>query len=115
MNTFKQDGANLTVTAPYAVTAGMGVIIGNLFGVALHDAANGAPVTIRRKGIVTIAKTSALAISIGDRVFFDSTNKVVNKTTVAQICVGVAVSAAVNPSSTVDIDLIGAAGTPAGT
>ena len=44
-------------------------------------------------------------ISVGDRVFWDATNKVVNKTATAQVCVGVAVSAAANPSSTVRIKL----------
>jgi hypothetical protein len=53
------------------------------------------------EGVVTIAKTSALAISIGDRLFWDATNSVVNKTTTAQQQVGVAVEAAANPSSTV--------------
>jgi hypothetical protein len=32
------------------------------------------------EGVVTIGKTSALAITIGDRLFWDATNKVVNKT-----------------------------------
>lgn len=112
---FVQDGDTLTVAAPYAVTAGMGVLVGNIFGVALHAAANGAPVEIRREGVFTLAKTSALAISVGDRVFFDASNKVVNKTTTSQVCVGVAVSAAVNPSSTVNVSIIGTVGTPSGT
>lgn len=55
------------------------------------------------RGVVTIAKTSALAISIGDRLFWDAANSVVNKTTTAQQQVGIAVSAAVNPSSTVQM------------
>ena len=50
-------------------------------------------------------KTSALAIAVGDRVFWDATNKVVNKTTTSQQCVGIAVEAAANPSSTVAIKL----------
>ncbi len=52
-------------------------------------------------------------IDVGDRVFWDATNKVVNKTATAQVCVGVAVSAAANPSSTVRMRL--GANTPAGT
>jgi hypothetical protein len=60
--------------------------------------------------VVTIAKTSALAISVGDRLFWDATNKVVNKTTTAQQQVGIAVEAAANPSSTVSMLLD--AGTP---
>jgi predicted RecA/RadA family phage recombinase len=46
-----------------------------------------------------------LAIAVGDRVFWDSANKVVNKTTTAQQCIGIAVEAAINPSPTVKIKL----------
>jgi predicted RecA/RadA family phage recombinase len=38
-------------------------------------------------------------------VFWDATNKVVNKTTTSQQCVGIAVEAAANPSATVAIKL----------
>jgi predicted RecA/RadA family phage recombinase len=100
---YVQEGRYLTVTAPYAVTAGQGVLVGSIFGVATKDAASGASVVIDTKGVHTLAKTSALAISIGDRLFWDDTNKVVNKTATAQLHVGIAVSAAANPSATVDM------------
>jgi predicted RecA/RadA family phage recombinase len=74
MRGFKQDGATVEVTANATVTSGVGMLIGNLFGVAVHDAANGALVRLRTEGIVEIAKTSALAIAVGDRLFWDSTN-----------------------------------------
>jgi len=38
-------------------------------------------------------------------VFWDATNKVVNKTSTAQQCVGIAVAAAANPSGTVKMKL----------
>ena len=59
-------------------------------GLALHH-----PISIR------VDETGA----VGDRLFWDGTNKVVNKTATAQVCVGVAVSAAANPSSTVSMKL----------
>ena len=65
------------------------------------------------EGVVEVPKTSALQIDVGDRLFWDATNKVVNKTATAQVCVGVAVSAAANPSGTVRIKL--GTNTPAGT
>ena len=106
MNTYKQEGDTLTLTPGAAVANGVGYLFGvSLFGVALQDVANGVPGPFLTEGVVTIGKTSALAISVGDRVFWDSTNKVVNKTTTSQQCVGVAVEAAVNPSSTVVIKL----------
>ena len=112
--TYIQPGHTLTVAAPTGgALSGIGVLIGTLFGIAQYDAAEGADVEILTEGVVEIGKTSALAIDVGDRLFWDATNKVVNKTATAQVCVGVAVSAAANPSGTVKMKL--GAVTPAGT
>ena len=114
MKTFIQPGRTLTVAAPTGgVVSGEGVLIGALFGMATTDAAEGAEVEILTEGVVEIAKTSALAIDVGDRLFWDDTNAVVNKTATAQLCVGVAVAAAADPSDTVKMKL--GAVTPAGT
>lgn len=114
MKNFVQDGDVITVTAPYAVSSGGGVLVGaNLFGVATSDIANGAQGEIAVEGVFDLPKTSALAITTGDRLFWDNTNKVVNKTATAQVCVGIALSDAANPSSTVRVLLQPT--TPAGT
>jgi predicted RecA/RadA family phage recombinase len=114
MKTYIQSSHTLTVTAPTGgVVSGQGVLIGTLFGIAQYDAVEGAEAEILTEGVVEIGKTSALQIDVGDRLFWDATNKVVNKTATAQVCVGVAVSAAANPSGTVRIKL--GAVTPAGT
>lgn len=106
MKTFKQAGNVLTLAPGADVAAGIGYLFGaGLFGVATQAVANGVAGEFVVEGIVEIAKTSALAIAVGDRVFWDAGNKVVNKTTVAQQCVGVAVEAAGNPSATVKIKL----------
>ena len=96
--TYIQPGHTLTVAAPTGgVLSGQGVLIGTLFGIAQYDAVEGADVEILTEGVVEIGKTSALQIDVGDRLFWDATNKVVNKTATAQVCVGIAVSAAANP------------------
>lgn len=106
MKSFVQDGDTLTITPSVAVASGVGYLAGAaLFGVATNDVAANAAGEFITEGVVTIGKTSALAISVGDRLFWDSTNKVVNKTTTAQQCVGVATAAAANPSSTVTMML----------
>lgn len=106
MNNYVQRGETLTLTPGAAVASGVGYLFGAaLFGVAANDVANGVPGEFRTEGVVTIGKTSALAIAVGDRVFWDATNKVVNKTSTAQQQVGVAVEAAANPSPTVKIKL----------
>jgi predicted RecA/RadA family phage recombinase len=102
MKTYVQDGATLDLAPGADVASGTGFLFGAaLFGVAITDAKNGVASAFRCEGVVTIAKTSALAIAVGDRLFWDATNKVVNKTTTAQQQVGIAVEAAANPSSTV--------------
>ncbi len=106
MQTYKQEGEVLTLTPAAAVAAGVGYLFGAaLFGVCINGCAISTPGEFLTEGVVTIGKTSALAIAVGDRVFWDATNKVVNKTTTSQQCVGVAVEAAANPSSTVAIKL----------
>lgn len=106
MNNFRQIGVVLDLDPGATVAAGTGHLFGAaLFGVAAVDAVSGTASSFVTEGVVTIAKTSALAISVGDRLFWDTTNSVVNKTTTAQECVGVAVEAAANPSSTVKMKL----------
>ena len=109
MKNFVQKGEVLTLTPAAAVTSGVGYLFGAaLFGVATNDVASGAAGEFITEGVVDIAKTSALAISVGDRLYWDATNKVVNKTATAQQQVGIAVEAAANPSSTVKMKLVAA-------
>lgn len=109
MKNYVQDGDILTLTPAAAVASGVGHLFGAaLFGVATNDVAANTPGEFQTEGVVTIGKTSALAIAVGDRVFWDATNKVVNKTTTGQQQVGIAVTAAANPSSTVTIKLVSA-------
>lgn len=106
MKNMLQRGDVLTLTPAAAVSSGVGYLFGTgLFGVATNDVAISTAGEFVVEGVVEIGKTSALAISVGDRVFWDATNKVVNKTTTAQQCVGIAIEAAANPSSTVKIKL----------
>ncbi len=103
---FKQDGGTLMLAPAADVASGTGYLFGAaLFGIALTDVASGASGPFATEGVWELPKTSALAISVGDRVYWDPTGKVVNKTTASQECIGVAVSAASNPSATVLVKL----------
>jgi predicted RecA/RadA family phage recombinase len=104
---FIQPGENLTVTANANVNSGQLVVIGNLAGVALNKADSGAQVTIATQGVFTLTKTSALAIDAGDLVYAAATAGDLNKTATNRLCIGVAVSGALNPSPTVNV-LLGA-------
>ena len=103
-----QMGDTVQITPAADVASGIGYLDGvALFGVATGDVASGEEGSFARTGIVEIAKTSALAITKGDRLYWDATNKCVNKTSTAQLCVGVAYTSAANPSSTVQMILGG--------
>lgn len=106
MRTYSQKGDVLTLTPTAAVAAGVGFLFGaGLFGVALNPVVINTAGEFLTEGVVTIGKTSALAISVGDRLFWDAVNSVVNKTATAQQQVGIAVAAAANPTSTVSMKL----------
>jgi predicted RecA/RadA family phage recombinase len=103
---YVQDGDILTLAPTADVAVGVGHLFGAaIFGIAINAATSGVASAFLCDGVVTIGKTSALAIDVGDRLFWDATNKVVNKTSTAQQCVGVAVTAAVNPSATVQMKI----------
>jgi predicted RecA/RadA family phage recombinase len=106
MNNYVQNGDVLTLDPGATVAAGTGKMFGTaLFGVALVDAVSGTASAFQTTGVVTIGKTSALAIAVGDVLYWDAGNAVVNKTSAAQRVVGVAVEAAANPSSTVKMKI----------
>jgi predicted RecA/RadA family phage recombinase len=77
MKNFVQDGHVLDLDPGATVPAGTGCLFGAaLFGVAAVDAVSGTKSSFRISGVVNIAKTSALAIAVGDRLYWDATNKV---------------------------------------
>ena len=106
MKNYVQPGNTLDLTPSADVASGTGYLFGtSLFGVAAADVANGESGAFLVEGVVEIAKTSALVINVGDRVFWNSGSSAVNKTATAQQCVGIAIEAAPNPSATVKIKL----------
>ena len=107
MKNHVQKGENITVPSPADIASGDVVVIGNLVGVAAGDAATGGDLDIVTVGVFALPKTSALAIAVGDRVYWDSTNSIANKTASGNTLLGVAVAAAANPSATVNVRLNG--------
>ena len=112
--TYIQPGRVLTVPAPTGgAVSGAPVLIGTLFGVAQHDAAQGQDLEILTEEVVELPKATPLAIDLGDRLFWNAGDGVLDKTATAQLCVGVAVLPAASADSTVRVKL--GAVTPAGT
>lgn len=97
------EGDTLQLTAPYAVTSGQGLLVGGLFGLAAHDAANGEQVSTCLEGVWDITKEPALAISTGARVFWDNTNRRITTTATSNYQVGFATVAALAGDATVRV------------
>ena len=108
MKNYVQKGENLTLTAPYAVASGAGVKIGLIFGVAAGAAASGASVDVVTEGVFTLPKVSTDVFAVGAAVYWDDTAKLITSTTSGNTKVGVAVTAAANPSGTGNVRLNGA-------
>lgn len=107
MKNFVQPGENLTVPAPAAVASGDGVKVGNIFGVASYDAEGGADVALVTVGCFEMPKIATDALAIGDPVYWRSSDGLVTGTASGNTKIGVAVSAAPNPSGTVRVRLNG--------
>jgi len=107
MKNYVQKGENLTLPAPYAVTSGDGALIGNIFGVAAGDAAEGAEVDLVTVGVFTLPKVSTDAIAVGAAVYWDDDAKLITTTATDNTKIGVSVATAVNPSGTTDVRLNG--------
>lgn len=108
MRNYVQRGDTLDVVAPAAVISGGVVIVGSIVGVSNVDAEIGETFALDVVGVFDLPKVSALAIAVGDKVYWDSTNKVVTKTASGNTLLGVATTAAANPSASVNVRLNGA-------
>lgn len=100
MKNFVNGGWTVRVPAQASVKSGDLVVVGELFGVAYHDAEPGDPVEINTEGVFTLPKTSAQAWTVGAAVYWDSENKAVTTTAGDNVPIGHAVEAAANPSAT---------------
>ena len=95
MKTYVQDGNAIDILALAALTAGQSLLVGDLFGVVLADAANGAAAVIQTSGVFTLKKATG-SIGVGARVFWDDTAKRVTTTTTSNRCIGWHVGTAAN-------------------
>ena len=107
MRNYVQRGVTLTLPAPAAVVSGAGVQVGSIFGIAAEDCAQGWPVDLTVEGVFTLPKVTAQALAIGDVVYWDGTAKLATGIGTGNQRIGVAVTAAANPSGTVDVRLNG--------
>ncbi len=108
MKSFVQKGGTLTLIAPYAVASGAPFKVGAFVAVAVTAAAVGATVEGKLEGVFQLPKVSAQAWNVGDKIYWDDTNKVMTTVPTGNTLVGAAVEAAANPSPTGKVYLDGA-------
>ncbi len=108
MKNYIQEGDVIDVTAPTGgIFSGEGLIVGSLFGVALHAAAEGDALEIATKGVYQLPKASAAVVSVGTRVAWDSTAKNINLPGAGRFPVGIATEVAGNGVTSVAVRLDG--------
>ncbi len=91
---YKQPGSILTVTAPYARTAsGLGMKVGALFGVTCDAIANAVAGQVQTEGVHSLLKIGSQAWAVGDRIFWDDTNKRLTSVATDGMFVGVCTTA----------------------
>lgn len=108
MKNYIQAGERITLSAPYDVLSGGGLLVGSIFGVAIYDALSGVAVEAAVEGVFRLAKTSAQAWTVGALIYWDNTNKVATSTASTNKLIGVAMAVADNPSATGLVRLNGA-------
>ncbi|MES0027965.1 DUF2190 family protein [Mesorhizobium sp. M0040] len=108
MKNYIQPGHVLTIPAAAVTVSGDVVVAGSIVGIAAGAAAIGDDLDLALGGVYELPKVSALAIAVGDKVYFDAATKLVNKTAAGNTLLGVVVAAAANPSATARVRLNGA-------
>jgi predicted RecA/RadA family phage recombinase len=110
MKNFIQRGDMITVTAPTGgVTSGLGVLVGNLFGVAATTAGEGESIEIATVGVYELPKLVSAVIATGDRVAWDNIAKQIVPPGTGMVPIGIATVAAGNDVATVCVRLDGVA------
>lgn len=108
MKNFVQPGANVTVTAPYALAAGDGCLVGILFGIACGTYLNGATdAELATEGIfdITALSTDTASGTALVAAYWDNTNKRITTTVGSNTKVGVIVAAKANGEITARVRL----------
>jgi len=95
MKNFVQDGRVISVTAPYNLASGGGCRIGGIFGVSNGTYLSGNVAQIHTQGVFDIVKATG-AVTAGDDIYWDNTNKVVTTVAAGNKRIGVAIAAALS-------------------
>lgn len=114
MDNYKGPGKTLTLAAPYDRTSGQGALVGSIFGVAIGDVDSGDNGEFLTEGEFMIAKLSTDIWTVGQKLYWDDTNKRLDEDSTVGPCVATAVAVTANPSSTGQCVLTGVSENPEG-
>lgn len=110
MKNFVQTGLHLTLTAPTGgVSSGDGVVIGNIFGIAATDAAEGEAVVFTTEGVYELPKRTTATFTAGTVVSYDMPNRRCDAPGSGFYPIGVATEAAGNTATVIKVRLNGTA------
>ena len=101
--TYIQKGDNIDYTATKAIVYMEVVPLASRIGVALEEIAKSETGTVTLTGVFELPAAASLAIAVGDAVYWDSTNSVINKTATDNIPAGIAVSGKASAGTTVRV------------
>lgn len=107
MKNYVQKGNTVSVIAPYLLSSGQGVLVGALFGVAAHNAAQGASVEIVRKDVFDLAAVTADTATQGAKIYWDNTARKLTTTATNNTLVGCVTEAKANGDTTARVLLDG--------
>jgi predicted RecA/RadA family phage recombinase len=106
MRNFVQDGDTITLTAPYAVASGAGLLVGAVFAVAAAAAALNGAVESKVTGVFDLPKAAG-AVTQGQKIYWDNAAKVVTTTVGANTLIGAATQPAAGGDATARVRLNG--------
>jgi len=107
MRTYIQEGEIVTLTAPYAVASGDGLLVGLIFGVATAAAAISTPVEASTRGVFAITAVTADTATVGAAAYWDNAAKKITTTVGSNTKVGVFLVAKGGTDTTATIRLNG--------
>lgn len=102
----RYDGPVLQIVAPSALTSGVPIEIGEMFGIPLADFASGANASLAVQGAWGITKQggAGVAFAVGDPVYWDSGNlRAVATPNAGFSRIGTAIKAAADAATSVDV------------
>lgn len=105
MKNYVQDGDTVTLTAPYAVASGAGMLVGSLFAVAAYAAASGAAVEGVTEGVFDLTALGTDTATVGAKAYWDDANKRITTTASGNSLVGVFLLAKANGDTTARVRL----------